>query len=1098
MKKSFLFIILALLLAAVLLCGCDKGETPPVDDGATEAPAAPTCADGHNFGEVKTVKAAGCETTGSLRRVCTACGEEQITETPATGHSFEGSVTVTAPTCEQMGTEKQVCTGCAAERTVPIPATGHTYITQTVRAAGCDETGLQRTVCSGCGIYTENELPAKGHAESGWVTLTPATCLAAGERVKTCTVCGDILRRDTLAIKTHVEDSWKEVALAGGGVADYMTLSCKNCPTVLRTEKKENIVVTVGSKQSKILSNYRIVYPAGELSRAFAASLVRLAEAVSAKTGTVVKIVPDTELASSSEIIVGNANRPQVATALSSVNGFGYTVQLINGRIVIVGSTEQITQMGIEYFLTLCAQSRGSSVSMYKSAVSDRYNMITVADGNGIYYTPVYDADLDTDTSNEYGVVNLGTGRDYAYDAALAIRDRLLALTGRSTLSLKTDATAATVGEILIGRPDRAQVNALLATVEGDTFTVAVRDGRVLATAWSLEGQRQAIKHLEGLLGDAIYTDGSGKQSILLPVNFTYVHTANENWFTDFQKPALPLHSTVDVGDSSLQYIYMGDGVSLDAYQSYCASLLKNGYRVLTESSLQGSYFKTLVNTAGTATLQVAYHAHANKNTLPTGQEFAYSAPSVRVTAAYVNAKISDYPRVGSYAERYTGDADTTERIHYNTNGSFTFAYFNTTYRQKLIDMGYTILCEDLTGAVKFYTAKNANTGAYIYVEHIPTYETSSYTGPAMRILYRSQGVINLPTSAMLNPTQSYTKVTDSAITAVKLPGNSVGTGYVITLEDGRFIIIDGGSMTDKGNAQALLDILTDLYKKVWKREPSKQQPIVIAAWYITHSHSDHINVFWDFTKEGRGDYVRLEHLIANTPTSSMLYNTGEANETLRREMTKIHGYYGQSFTFIKVQTGQTLYFANVGLEVLYTPGDLAPHNTVAFNDSSVIIRLHFKPTDGDEVTLMSMGDCFKYAARWLCSMYGNALQSDMATLAHHGGPGTENTVYDLIAPKVLWWPHVKGSIYGCYLKNSDWHCRVDQHVFYNATSEYVFISDDYNITLFLRADGPDYANLYAAAGNGATIPCYELSKSPTTLEKLRLLSSKPVAVKKV
>lgn len=1135
-KQGIFFLLLCLLLCALALCGCEDTEAAGAD-----------CTAGHSFGESVVSVAAGCTEAGSSKRTCTVCGEEEITALPAAGHSF-GEATVKTPAgCLTSGVSVQSCTVCGVEQTATIPATGHSFGTPVVQTApSCTAAGSEEKTCTACGRKERVTVAALGHTEGEWITDTGATCESAGSKHKSCTVCGDTVQTATISALGHTAGSWVTDVAAGcetaghrykacgrcgdtvreetipatghsttlvwkeptdvpaGTVADYLNSHCSACDKVIATEKKERVVITEGANTTLTLSGYRLVYPAS-CSTAFKQHLVRVAEAIARKTGQAVSIVPDTQAATSKEILIGNVDRPQTQTALQSVTGFGYTVQVLQGKIVIVGTTELITIMGMEYFEKSCLSGTGTRVTLASRATSDHYRMVTLADESGIYYAPVYDADLDTDAVyneadyvNHYGAVNLGTGRDFAYDAALSVREVLIALMGGTAPGVTADTAAATTGEIQIGRPDRAQTAALLASLEGSYYGVALCEGRVVATAWSQAGIKIATALLQGYLADAVYVAAGGARSICFPANFKITHEVNTNWYTLFPKPdTMPLYNTEDVGDSSVQYLYMGEGVDLAAYQGYCRKLEMNGYTVLTQSNAEGSYFKTYVNTNKSITLQVSYNAYAHSSALPSGQAYAFDEPTVRVVSARVNSTHSDYPRVGGYTERYSDDIDTIERVHYHTNGSYTFDYFNGSYRNALIRMGYTVLCEDLTGAVKYYTAKNNTTGAYVYVEHMPEYTTSSFSCPAMRILYKSRGVINLPTSTMLNPTQSYTKVTDSAITAVKLPGGAVGTGYVITLEDGRFVIIDGGSSNGQESPRAIYEILTDLYTKVWGVAPTPEKPITIAAWYITHSHGDHIGAIWDFAKEGREDLVKLENLIANVPAMNMMYNTGEPSETLRREMTKIHGYFG-GFNFIKVHTGQKLYFANMTMEVLYTPEDLIPQRAVAFNDTSVIIRLILKPTGGTPVSFVSMGDAYVHSARWISAMYGSYLQSDMVTMAHHGGPGTENAVYDLIAPKVLWWPHVKNSVYNGYLKSSARHCLVDQHIFYDISSvEYVYIADDYNITLFLRAAGPDYNNLYAANGAGATISYYSLPKSPSSSQKSAICAAKPVAVKK-
>ena len=89
-----------------------------------------------------------------------------------------------------------------------------------------------------------------------------------------------------------------------------------------------------------------------------------------------------------------------------------------------------------------------------------------------------------------------------------------------------------------------------------------------------------------------------------------------------------------------------------------------------------------------------------------------------------------------------------------------------------------------------------------------------------------------------------YTKVTDQTLAVMSLDydthqdtlkdGNhdASGMSYVITLEDGRYVIIDGG-YGGAADHHILYNYLKDNNKR-------KDKKIVIAAWIFTHDHSDH------------------------------------------------------------------------------------------------------------------------------------------------------------------------------------------------------------------------------------------------------------------
>ena len=83
----------------------------------------------------------------------------------------------------------------------------------------------------------------------------------------------------------------------------------------------------------------------------------------------------------------------------------------------------------------------------------------------------------------------------------------------------------------------------------------------------------------------------------------------------------------------------------------------------------------------------------------------------------------------------------------------------------------------------------------------------------------------------------SYQKTTSSSLTQigrVDLAISDNGMSYIIQLEDGSFILIDGGNsnITDAVN----------LFQFMVENTPGDSKP-VIAAWIFSHPHGDHINL---------------------------------------------------------------------------------------------------------------------------------------------------------------------------------------------------------------------------------------------------------------
>lgn len=653
----------------------------------------------------------------------------------------------------------------------------------------------------------------------------------------------------------------------------------------------------------------------------------------------------------------------------------------------------------------------------------------------------------------------VGTGNDYVYDRAAQLADAIQ-VSANTGFMHQPDTTATSTYEILVGNVDgRTQDDALLSELAPYEYGIAVIDGKIVLNGHSTETQQYATETFHQIMKNALIatssttstTSGANTvkttvttyQPFYLPEGYKVIGTSLTNWsansttnnqnaatrIEDAVLPSLTLNNVADGNDGSVVLVYRDTDISLDAFNTYCSELEAADYERLTESTLAGSYFKTYANYQNGITLTVSYCAFNGKNDYEVGQQWG---------------------------------SNLTEK------------YF-------------------------------------------------AYSKPQIRVVVAHLSSIDLPTTEILNPNQTYTKVTDSAITSIDMGVGvkdgefvaSYGTGYVMLLEDGRFIIIDGGSNVGGmqtgydpwAQVDTIYNVMADLYTKAFGFAPSNEKPITIAAWIATHGHGDHINAVWDLGHKygagdlkcstencycGTGEYnnsVRIQYVLANAPARSLRYNTAEANEDITKTMATWQKHYG-GFTYVKVHTGQTYYFANLTIETLFTVEDLYPQRIVTFNDTSSIMRLTFRSTSnaaGSEVTLdnsdtedgitktsfISDGDIYVHGSRWLTSMYGNKLKADMVSMGHHGGPGAEGAFYDLVAAETIWWSHSVDSVCGGYATGGSWYARIDQYAAWGSDyTKYVFVADAPsgnanvkagNLTLFLRAGGPDYDNLYNA-----------------------------------
>ncbi len=248
-------------------------------------------ATGHEWGDKKQIREAGCVTTGEVQYTCQNCNEVKTETTPAKGHTIVTDKGVT-PTCTQSGltegkhcsvcnqvlveqkkvrkkrhvlqkkkgtpatcteygwTDRIFCTVCntITQRRVRIAPLGHTIVTDQAVEATCTQNGLtEGKHCSVCNevITKQKEIPAKGHTI---VTdkAVKATCEQSGLTEGThCSDCNEVIQKqETIAALGH--------EYLSGAIYDKKTAQvvdiCKRCAK--QTKRLANLVSLTGNEQN--------------------------------------------------------------------------------------------------------------------------------------------------------------------------------------------------------------------------------------------------------------------------------------------------------------------------------------------------------------------------------------------------------------------------------------------------------------------------------------------------------------------------------------------------------------------------------------------------------------------------------------------------------------------------------------------------------------------------------------------------------------------------------------------------------------------------------------------------------------------------------
>ena len=484
---------------------------------------------------------------------------------------------------------------------------------------------------------------------------------------------------------------------------------------------------------------------------------------------------------------------------------------------------------------------------------------------------------------------------------------------------------------------------------------------------------------------------------------------------------------------------------------------------------------------------------------------------------------VTDFPRPDGV--QLSGSIDVYNGMEYYYKGDGVTAANYEAYCSKLTAAGYTLYSSNTIEDSIFRIYNNENKNISLYVaynafKHAEEQEIKKHVA-AFRIISSPLGNTRQLPEDMLAP-HEFTKLQDSKITAVRLSyafptqaeqdagaSKIFGSLYIVTFEDGSFMVVDGGTTTTT-DAKRIYDILVELYKEGHNGNgPTTSNPIRIAAWYLTHGHGDHYGSMVKFINTYCKNYnnyaVTIDRFIANLASDEEYYNSEagnkvtQYNKTVRDRMaeysTMIKDAPGEKagFEYIKVHTGQRFYIANVEFEVMYTHEDLYPEQLNVYNDSSTVLRTSFYYTENGvisgepDASMLWLGDAQTKASQWMRATHGAALQTEMVQVAHHGGNGCEWEFYQLVDPSVLWWPHALDQYKNLCRKNGNVYQKVDYNITFNLPHlAYIILSDKCNYTMTVTASGANYLpydaqtnplGVYDAVGH-ATISFHQLTAS--------------------
>ena len=140
------------------------------------------------------------EATCTEPKTCARCGE---VEGKALGHDVKTWKTTKAATCTAEGEETGTCDRCKEVQKRSIAKIDHEFGEwKTTKAPSCTAEGESTRACKACGLEEKKPLDKVDHTPGDWEITKQAEPKAGGgstdgERVKRCTVCGEVLEKES-------------------------------------------------------------------------------------------------------------------------------------------------------------------------------------------------------------------------------------------------------------------------------------------------------------------------------------------------------------------------------------------------------------------------------------------------------------------------------------------------------------------------------------------------------------------------------------------------------------------------------------------------------------------------------------------------------------------------------------------------------------------------------------------------------------------------------------------------------------------------------------------------------------------------------------
>ena len=364
-----------------------------------------------------------------------------------------------------------------------------------------------------------------------------------------------------------------------------------------------------------------------------------------------------------------------------------------------------------------------------------------------------------------------------------------------------------------------------------------------------------------------------------------------------------------------------------------------------------------------------------------------------------------------------SGQGSTT---YFNVETPATKTNFNNICKN-LLDKGFKKYTTNEIGNNLFGTY--VTTTQIVHVMYFPTQSVKKVNADNKYVSVGKEGVIRVTVDQRglgtenkfslpgLSGENKYKKTTESKMIVCDI-GNADWPGgmcIIYKLADGRFFIVDAGIGGTKSDGRGFVGSSSSWIYETLAKHAADPKNIEVAAWLITHPHSDHAGGLYDMalgyygSKNGAKHCVMPKEIKKYIKIDTLIYNAPDNLPDCNREgwIPEIIKQFNIQ-KVVKAHAGQVFYYADLKFTV-YGSLDIVTenkHKCGDTNDYSLAIKVAF-----NNKTALLLGDSDTVPNAELAPIYKHELKSDILQLAHHGyGDTGDASVNSYCNPSwVLW-----------------------------------------------------------------------------------------------